>query len=667
MPTGVFPRLMLQLAAVALLCAAPSACAAWERAHSDDPAFSLEIPEGWRLQAVDGRGARLLPPDNTAPVEIVAWNALQPPATPEKAAVEHEGVLSRVVDYRRDGVESIETDEGAPALVVTGRVRSRGLTESSIFCAYSAGETHYVLGTFSSERALPQLRERVLDRMMRSFRAEDGATPVTGPPRPQPDPEPHPVPDFAPEVPPVTPDPEPAVEAQAGDAPRAITVGGRSEPVGPEVREPEVPWIEHLNPTGFSVSIPIDWEVEAADGVIAMRPAVEGERDSVLLIWPVSGPDPGAEAALRLALTRLPDLRVQRVASVEEIEGATLIDAAATGGRRLLATWAHDGTFGLLHAAAAPADAPESELVKLARMAASFRPGEWTVAHRPAVEMVGDLGLLRWTVPEGWQIRGGAREHEGELSIDVEALGPSEETLRIGWQQPLQPRFRALTPLLESLGWREGERYSVPEGGGGLLIYQRRSPERLVRDLLLPRHPRELRLTAIDAAPPDGQVAGLLTEADAVGQVVLVKGDSAIGPRERLYLAATARAAPPLSTTSWDGAALRADAPEGRLAAAVEVLVMMVRGAAVTERADHGQAQRLEALIERARHAVTAIPVELQPEGDTGLASVIDAGGSPGAAKWRIPDGGLQHWAARAGAGGATDSPGAPTGTRPER
>lgn len=663
---GILPRITLSLAAAALLCGGWPAWGQWERVQVTDPPFSVEIPEGWRLREVEGRGARLIPPENSPVVEVVAWTALHTPATPDKAVVEHEGVLARAVDYRRDGIEQIQTDDGVPALVVTGRARSRGIAEHSIFCAYSRGATHYVLGTFASEEALPVLRAEALDRMMRSFRAEAGEAPAMEPPSLPEPPSPLPQPEPVEPRPGLEPEPPVASEAQPGPAPPTVEVGGGTEPMGPEVREPRAPWIEHLSPGGFSVSIPMDWEVGTTGGLITIAPAVKGAERGFALIWPVTGSDPGAEGALRLALTRVPDLRLTRVISIRHLDGETLVEGQLTGGMRLAATWTHDGSFGLLRAAAAPEATWQGNLHGLARMVASFRPGEWPVSCRPESDLTGEGGLMQWKLPAGWQARGGVRDDAGELSIEIEAQGASEEGLRIGWQQPVQPRFRALTPLLESLGWREGERYSVPEGEGGLLIYRRREPEQLVRDLLLPRHPLELRLTAIDAEPPDGAIAGLLSGTDAVGRAVSVRGGSAIGPRERLYLAAAARSEGALAPTCWEAAALWADAAEGRLPAAIEALAMMVRTARVTERATQSQAARLAPLIERARRAVETIPADLLPQPDRGLRSVLDAElPEASGAVWATPGGASEWWSEQAGEEEGVDLLGPPPGTRP--
>ncbi len=677
---GMFPRLIWQLIAVAIVLSPVHARAQtqWERIATDNPAFSLEAPDGWEMREVEGRGARLVPPEDGPVVEIVAWNALRPPATPEKAAVEHEAVLSRAVDYRRDNVEQIETDAGSPALVVTGRVRSHEITESSLFCAYARGATHYVVGTFATEAELADLRAGVLDRMMRSFRPEAGADPATRPPQPVPQPEPvepappavEPQPDTEPREEPDEPDtpdePRAPEEAQPGEAPTTMEVGGQTEPIGPEPRETRAPWIQHISPTGFSVSMPMDWEVSTVEGVITLRPAVQSARDSTAIIWPVFGQDPGARDAVRQAVARIPEMDIERVSSVREADGATVIEGR-TGDARFVATWSHQDGFGLLRAAVIPGERWSDDLPDIARMAASFRPGRWRVAHRARVDVTGDHGLVRCRLPEGWQLRGGVRDDAGEVALDIEALGPPGDELRVGWQQPIRPRFRALTALLESLGWREGERYSVPEGGGGLLIYRRREPQKLVRDLLMKRHPRQLRLMDIDTEPVDSAISDLLPGADATGRVVTVSGGSAIGPRERIYLAATARSEGALASTCWEAAALRADAPEGELARAINVLVTMVRSASATPRADEQGAEALTQLIERARRAAAAIPEDLL-RGATGKLTGVLAGDPPtsGPSAWQVPAGAGEWWSRQAEDEASGDVLGRPLGTRPD-
>ncbi len=648
-----------QLAAL-LIIATTAPCPAqgrWQRLSCEDPAFSVEAPPGWQIQCVEGRGARLVPPGAGPVVEVVAWSALHRPATPEKAAVEHEGVLGRAVEYERLVGEPAETADGLPGLVVVGRASTPGLVEMSIFCAWASGDTHWVLGTFAAEDDLESLRVELLERMWRSFRpgpagAAPGPEPVepepVRPPPVEPEPEPEPV-----QPPPLGPAPEPVqpppVEPQPGgpdDGPViAPAPGNGATPVAPEVVAAATPWVEHLDPAGFSLSMPAGWEARLSGGVIVVSPVEPLGSTRAVLIWPVAGPDPGGAEALRLALSRLEALEPAGPAVAAGSDGAaTLLIASTADGERISAAWAWADGDGLLIATVAPRGRLDGQYADLARIAASFRPGAWPAPAAAEQDATGDQHRLTWRLPAGWQSRGGLSDEAGELAIEIEAMAPDGE-MRVAWEQPLRPSFRALTPLLESLGWREGERYSVPESGRGLLIYRRRTPAELVGDFLLLRHPRGLSQVTIDERPPAEAVAGLLSGGDAAGQAIIVRGASGAAARERLYLAATARAPAPLAATCWDGADLRADAPAGRLAEAVAVLVRMVQSAQPTAAGGELHGAALNDLLERARHALAAIPPELlQAPAQRTLVGVL-AGRVTGADHiWRQPADVVRHW-----------------------
>ncbi len=637
-------RLSVQRALLAVLLMSSAVAARaqpeWTRLYCDDPAFSVEAPAGWQIVAVEGRGARLVPPDAGPVVEVVVWDALHLPATPETAAVEHEAVLARAIDYRRGDVRRVETAGGA-GLVVSGSVRSSGVMESSIFCAYAAGDRHYILGTFAPASRLAELRAELIDRMMLSFRPEEEAAPAPPPGEPPERPEPVAPADRG--------------EVQPGPAPSTIRVGPQDQPIGPELRAPGPPWIEHVNPRGFSLSMPADWEVRCDDGLILVVPAGEEERTRLLAIWPVSGDDPGAEQALRELLARVPEVTPTRVeVASEEGKGATVLDAQAEGHLRVAATWAHEGWDGLLIVAVGPAVTWAADRLALARIAASFSPGAWPAPRRAEREVIGDAGLMSWRLPMEWESSGGVRDEGGELGIETEAQGPEPDRLQVAWRQPLAPRFRALTPLLESLGWREGERYSVPDSSSGLLIYRRREPAEMIEDLLLPRHSPALSGVEVDATRAGGAVSGLVTGTDASGEIVRVTGESAEGRRERLYLAATGRSRPPLTATCWDGAVLWAGAPEGRLAEAVRALVRMVESASPTETGAERHRGGLGDLLERACAAVGAIPGDLRSGAEpAGLQGVVGADAVTWDRTWRLPVGALQHWAEQAGEPGS--------------
>ncbi|MEA3402038.1 MAG: hypothetical protein U9R79_12450 [Armatimonadota bacterium] len=665
----------------------------WRRLSCPAPGFSVEAPDGWELVAVQGRGARLVPPDTGPIVEVVAWDALRNPATPEKAAVEHEGVLGRVVDYRRDSMEEIETEDGRTAMVVVGRVRSRGVHQTSIFAAYASEGKHWVLGTFTSRERLAELRRELLDRMMRSFRpGPAGAAPEPAPPVPEPEvepdepelaapgaPEPAPAEDAEPpepeeaapegeteqpeaEIPrpPEPPEREPEEEVPAppdeggpatgaaptegsGASPETSRLEAEVEGATPTVGEPEMgatTWIRRVDPHGFVVSIPADWSIRVLEGVIVIEPA--DRRPGALYMWPLMGVR-ASGSTLEELVRRLPGLDLAGTSLAADVAGTTaFLDAVTAGDMRLLATLTSDGRDGLLVAAAA---ADPDRLEALRRVAASFRPGVWLVPEVGEQPVTGEAAALTWRLPERWEARGGLREEGGDLSIEIDGMESGASGMHVAWHQPIMPRFRALTPLLESLGWREGERYSAPDAGRALMIYRRREPDAMVRELLLARHPRSLDDAEVEAGPPSSAIAGLLTGAEAAGQHVLVRGSSAAGRRERLYVAATARAPVPVAATCWEGAVLRADAPEGKLPTAAAVLVRMVRSATPTQAGLARHGERLKSLLERARRAVGAIPEELVGEIPMGEArSVLDAGDVEGDRTWTMPPEALEPW-----------------------
>lgn len=703
---GPSRRAAALLGLLLVIAASGSAQTGWVRLSCPDPAFSVEAPAGWRLEAVPGHGARLIPPGDGPVVEVVTWPALHLPATAQKAAAEHEGVLGRAVQYHRRSSEEIATAIG-PALLVTGEADAFGVEETSIFCAWGSDNVHWVLGTFAPADEVETVRTELLDRMTRSFRPGAGlpgsepAAPVEPPlayPPPQPPamtPGPQPT-EMAPEPPaPAEPttNPQPSAsteppltvhsppatpprptgpgEPEVSEAP--TPAGGSQIPggpaVAPEIDEPHASWRRHLDQSGFSLDLPAGWTARAESGVIVAAPATTvtsvlagptgapSLRDTAagssarraVIIWPASGPDPGAAAALGAALAEITRFELAGPpVSAGEAAGAALLIASTTAGERVSASWSWADGDGLLVALVAPAAHPDLRGGAMARIAASFRPAPWPVPGAARYQRVaGDAGELTWELPVGWQARGGVLDANGDLAIDLEATS-ADGTMRVAWQQPLRPSFRALTPLLVSLGWHEGERYSAPETGQALLIYQRRTPQELVVSILLARQAGELQGVSVDARTPSSAVAGLLAGEEGMGQAVLVRGESANGRRERLYLVATARAPAPLSTTCWDGAALVADAPEGALAQAAAVLARMVESAEVT---GVGKAA-LQELIERARRALVDVPENLRPAGGIdGLAGVIDQQAPAGARTWTLPAGALQHWSDEAASG----------------
>ncbi len=663
-----------------LLASVVSACNAaadWQRLHSEAPAFSVEAPEGWELRAVEGRGARLLSPDDGAVVEVVLWEALRPPATAESALAEHEAVLARALDYRRDSVEELIIDEERHGLLATGRVRSRGLTEGSVFYAFGVDTMHVVVGTFARPERIDQMREDLLDRIVRSFRLNEQIDlPVAPDPTPPVDPDleerPQPPPYFEPTGPPEhertedDPDPEPEPPApekmESERAPMTIGVGPETEPISPgEGPAAEMPWIEHRSAYGFSLTIPVDRQVGIESGIIVINPAVPEDEEETLLIAPIFGTDPGAEEALSEVLGALPGLRLTRTGSVEADNGVTIVDGDATGRLRLRATWSHDNERGLLIAAIAPHATWDRSFPRMARIASGFEPGAW---GRPrGLEQVAefDAGGLTVRLPEGWEVSGGLGDDTSDPVIDLDAGEMDESGINLAWKQPLRPLLRDLSPLLESLGWREGERHSASDGGG-LLIYRRRDPVEMIEDIYLRQHLPQVADVEIEGLPPRRSASSLLGGDQATGQVVRVEAETAAGRRELLFVAATARAEPPLTATCWEAAVLMADAPEGRLAEATRTLAEMVRSARLGEDLAEHLRESAEDLISRADKAVQAIASEYIAEVDTDAVSALTVEDPDEDELWEVPRGILDYWFRQASTrnGGRPPEPGDP-------
>lgn len=688
------------------LAALSFADGSWQWLSCEDPAFTCAAPAGWQISCVSGRGARLTSPEGGPIVEVVAWEALHLPATPEKAAAEHEGVLGRIVSYRRDGTEAITTNTGLRGLLVGGRVRAHGISQASAFVAFASGQTHWVIGIFGSEEQIERLQRELLEPIASSFlpgvaEAPASAPPsvvLTGagtaeeteqsPPPPMDEPPPHdgqPAPDSPPPderpaaaqepqvqpsaeaaadlPPPVTggaelpstrgqpSTPEPAAEPEPTSQPRTTdedreiepVVDAREETPPPPAPSPSEPWVQRLDPRGFKLSTPASWRIDVGAGIITARePRAGGGR---VWIWPLVGVTPGAQM-LEDLVRRLPGLDLAGSAlSADEAGELAVLDTLTSDGSRLVATWSARDGHGLLVAGASPGG---TGLQTLARIASSFEPGEWIVPEVGIQEIVGDRRLISWQVPEGWETTGGARREGDDTYIDVTVSEPGAGGVRLSWQQPLWPRFRSLTPLLESLGWEEGDRYSMPENGRGLLIYQRRQPGELVRELIIPRDPRALSNVEMEERGTMGAIAGLLTGPDAEGSLLVVRGDSAAGPRERLYLAATARSRAPLTATTWEAAILSADAPAGSLPEAVAQLQRLVRTCAPTA-AGTATGEALPALIERAKRALAAIPPEMVGAATSAARprSVFEIAGQGGRG-WSAPAVALAWWRERA-------------------
>jgi hypothetical protein len=634
-----YGRFGLSLLAMGLL----ASCAwaqprSWIALRCDEPAFEVSAPAGWTLQSVGERGARLVGPSGALVVEVVVWDAFRPPATADQAAREHEGLLIRAMEYRRRTEEPMTTDAGAEALIVTGRARADGITQASIFGAYAGEGRHWIVGAFCSEDMLTDLRAEFFDDMLRSFQP-GAAQRIPAPIEP---------PEPAAEPPPIEPAPNGPVIGEDDRPPVLVQVIGDTQPLPPEINYRAPGWREVQGDTGFSVALPDDWRLTVADGRIVASWTGDPRAQRHVVWWPLAGCAPvGIEEAERL-LAEVPEAGGLTGLTRTDLDAEVITARGNLFPRReVLVSYAVTDGDGLLVVTIAPADLPEVERRVMARIAAGLQPGSW---RSPAdtgesVDFLGDRGLLTWQLPPGWQSRGGVRVDDGRVSIEVEAAMQGDRRMRLAWRQPLAPAFRNLTALLSSLGWREGESYADNRSGSGLTVYRRRDPRALVEDYLLPQHPRQLSGVALRPEDPDSGVAGLLTGADAQGQAIVVSGDSRDGARERLYLVATALAPPPMISTCWEAAELRADAPEGALPEAAAALQTLVAGARASDAAPAAVATAIGDLITRARRAVRGLPEEMiRPPAAPETVSVLGAVEETGGREWKLPTAALRPW-----------------------
>ena len=614
--------------ALAMVASAPAQQEPWPTLVCESPAFSVGAPAGWVLDVVQDKGARLVAPDADLVVEVVAWEALRPPATPEKAAAQHEALLGHALDYRRRSEESLVTDEGAQYLVVVGTAHAGHLEQASIFAAYAFGDACYVLGAFCEPGDVPRLRTSLLDRMTKSFHL--------GPP-------------GAVQLPTVVEETE-TPGGEQDRPPTNLAVEPEGQPLLPEPDQQEVPWAEHEHELGFTLSLPADWRVAVAHGRILVGPDPTEPLKHGVVIWPVTGERAAADDAMRSFLSELllPGGGLTTLSESRGEGSVNVLRAMAGDGVKLLASYACNHGDGLLVAAMAPAEEFDTERSRMASVVSSFRPGRWMVPVQEGgeEEVTGEAGLLCWRLPSGWESRGGAEVRGDQTAITIEAVVPGPDRLRVAWHQPLLPGFRSLTALLDSLGWREGDIYGGEDLAAGMVVYKRRSPRELVKDYLLARHPRSLSDVTASSEGPAPAVAGLLRGAGAQGAVVVARGDSTVGPRERLYIVATAAMPAPLEETCWQAAELRAEADEGALAEAVAALTSVVESAHVTQKArDSRLADPLRGLLLSAQRSLDAVGADLRPaQAQEPTTSVLEGPPTLAGRSWVLPDALLDFW-----------------------
>lgn len=563
--------LLLWLCGMTPVMAAPEG---WQSVWLPEARVLLSVPPGWRLEAdLGAEEARLVPPPGQPAgeeVRVRAWTGAEE-LTPALALAEYQASLPApsgdVV-----GPGPLTSAAGQVGVLLTGAwaVVGAPAIPATAVAVYTAGTRAVVLVLRSAKDRATAARKEYFDLLVTSVRmaaapGEDaGPLPVVRPPRPAPAPTPGtapapgpvalpapvPAPAPAPLPPPVTPPP-----VFVPPPPKLITLGGMAL----------------VDAEGYRGSL--------AGGTAWM---VNPGGASGYCLWPVRAPE-GMDPQELLALwAKQNGMELNLLARRATDEG--LLFSATLGGearQRALFYLSGEGGTALLLGLYAPGAEWGTQAPRLAGWLAQAKSNGWRLV-RPAVaiktEPWVDRGQnLSLQLPGGWKASGGVERPTGReaLTIALSALG---DDCQLTWQQPAAPAFRELTPILESLGEREGGTYRETEGEEYLRILNRRTPEGYVR-YLLAQPAAGLQQAEIEAAEPSEALAEMLPGEDREGAVVRVTGTRNGQPRERLYLAATAALPLREGAFRWQGAYVSLDYPAGEATRAQAILRAVLEGA----------------------------------------------------------------------------------------
>ncbi len=538
----------------------------WPSAWIPQWEMSLRIPRGWLLDCPrEGDTARILSPQGTE-VLVRVWTG--PTAlTPAEAAAEYEQALGLqdIVDpppqplHAAGGLQGVwvdlpETGVGRPLLACV---------------VFSTGARRLALAV----RGIPgfeQAAKQRLEAMAASLRVPPGppAQPAVTPPV----------------VPPPTPPPPPPTggTSTTTSGPLTLTI-----PAAAKVSvERGTLWVDYpQGKAGYFL-----WPVRTEpDSSLADLPA----------LW-------GAATGQRFTLggqRRTRDGVVYTGALTREAPLRAVLFAWQQGPSALLL-----GVYGQVG---------DWEYVpNLARLLGQATCSGWRAAAAPLpatpLPWVGANAELSLRLPENWEARGSVRQYQKESVIDFTARG---EDMLVSWRQPYTPAFRDLTPILEAMRQKEGERYREDDQEDFLLILRRRDPEQFLAWLL--QQPEEgwdnPRIVRAEANPV---VAALLPglEGEREGAIIWVSGTRDDKPRERLYLCAAASLPLERGAFRWQAAVISVDFPPGQASSALAALRALLAGAGpVRATSDAGKAVTAAAQAVAAAAQVTVLPTGLGP------------------------------------------------------
>jgi hypothetical protein len=245
-------------------------------------------------------------------------------------------------------------------------------------------------------------------------------------------------------------------------------------------------WTTHTDPKGFSIATPPGWNFGGTDprsGRVALR----GPNGEQVIVWPASvqSLDARGAAALVQQLARQVDAQMPWGAAVAS--GSVVRTIAKTPQRSAAAvmTWSGgaSGASFLFYYAEAPANYYRTETDTFAAIFQSFHvlPQPSAGAAQGAGKPAGTITFTTWSdprenaftlsVPQGWRTVGGAyRLSATDIRSGVTMASPDGQ-IRVRVGDSNLGTFIAPTPMMLSVGMREGTYYGL--GDGSQLLIKR--------------------------------------------------------------------------------------------------------------------------------------------------------------------------------------------------
>jgi hypothetical protein len=625
--------LLLLICGLAPVQAAPEG---WQTVWLPEQSVLLGVPPGWRLQADRGAAdVRLLPPPGQPAGEEVLIHAWTSAAelTPALAAAEYRAELPAPAG-EVSGPAPLTAVSGQVGALLTGTwaVAGQQASPAMAIVVYTSGTRAIALVLRCPRDRAAAARKEYFDLLAIGLRpppptAATGPLPAVHPPAPgpatppvtPPAPTPTPAPPLPPTVPPI-PGPVTPPAGFIPPPPKFFTLGGFSL----------------LDVEGYRGSL--------TQGTVWL---VNPGGASGFCLWPARVPEGMDPQELLAVWAKQNGMELNLLARRATEEGLLISATLGEARQRAVFYLSTQGETALVLGLYAPAAEWGQQAPRLAGWLAQVKSGGWrralpavAVRTQPWVDQGQNLFLQ---VPEGWKAVGGVERPTGRGAVTV-AFSALGDDCQLNWQQPAVPAFRELTPILESLGEREGSTYRETEGEDYLRILNRRKPAEYVR-YLLEQPSVGMQQTEVQSSEPSEALAGMLPGPDNEGAIVRVSGVRNGQLRERLYLVATGPLPLREGAFRWQGAYLSLDYPAGEATRAYSWLRAMLESARPV--VPEGQvAGVLTAYLQSLREGLKSLALPEAPL--TAPASLLEAGyepAGPGAGQFSVEPA-LESWRA---------------------